>query len=149
MGTELGSVGLTDVLADDVGFLLSRASVFALRAANPALAPYGLKPRHYATLHLAAARDGVPQRQIGLLLGLDPSIVVALLDDLESRGLVVRSTSSCDRRSRVVALTDQGERLLDAAQQAMEGIQESVTAALSQEERAVLTKLLRRMIGAG
>lgn len=71
-------------IREDVVVLLARASGSALRTANAALEPFGFRARHYATVKIAAEGGGVPQRQIGAVLGLDPSAVVALVDDLES-----------------------------------------------------------------
>ena len=83
-------------IREDVVVLLARASGAALRTANAALEPFGFRARHYATVKIAAEGGGVPQRQIGAVLGLDPSAVVALVDDLESLGLVSRQPDPDD-----------------------------------------------------
>src|SRR3954453_7944151 len=86
-------------LTDDVGFLLTRASGLVVRATNAALADVGLRVRQYSVLVLADdAADGISQRDLAEALGLDPSQVVALVDELAGAGLVERRPSPTDRR---------------------------------------------------
>lgn len=81
-----------------------------VRATNAALASVGLRARHYAVLQVAAVPGGSSQRQLGLDLGLDPSAVVSLVDDLQKAGLVARKPDPADRRARVISVTDRGVR---------------------------------------
>ena len=99
-------------LTDDIGFLLSRASGLFVRATNAALASYGLRVRSYSVLLLACeATEGVSQRDLAEVLGLDPSQVVLLVDDLAASGLVTREPSVNDRRTRLVSATAAGRTL--------------------------------------
>ena len=64
-------------LTDGVGFLLARASGLFARAGNAALVPFGLRVRSYSVLLLACeAAEGISQRDLAGVLGLDPSQVV-------------------------------------------------------------------------
>src|SRR4051812_49921234 len=86
-------------LTDDLGFLLTRASGLVVRATNAALVGVGLRVRQYSVLVLADdTTDGISQRDLAEVLGLDPSQVVALVDELAAAGLVERRPSPTDRR---------------------------------------------------
>jgi DNA-binding MarR family transcriptional regulator len=122
---------------DDVVILLVRAAGSAMRLANAALEPYGL---------LADSERGIPQRQIGALLGLDPSAVVALVDDLERRSLVRRRADPEDRRTRLVRLTSTGRRLLAQATIAARQVQEQTIAALPDADRARFVRMLQAIV---
>ena len=74
--------------ADDLSFLLARANALSLAAGNAALAQHGLRVRSYSVLALAAGDARPSQRELAEFLRLDPSQVVALVDDLQARGLV-------------------------------------------------------------
>src|SRR3954453_21073168 len=112
-------------LTDDVGFLLTRASGLVVRATNAALVDVGLRVRQYSVLVLADdSTDGVSQRDLAEALGLDPSQVVALVDELATAGLVERRPSPTDRRAKLVAATAQGVRVRRRAdERAAAGVQ--------------------------
>jgi DNA-binding MarR family transcriptional regulator len=136
-------------LPDDVGYLLSRTSADVLRDTNSALQPLGLRARAFAVLSCAAEPEAEhTQRQLAHRLGLDPSQVVALVDDLSARGLVERRPGEQDRRTRTVVATAQGHRLLGEAvcvvAEAQRRYLDVLTAAETRELRRVLTKLSDR-----
>lgn len=135
------------VLTDDVGYLLSRTSGITARAANAALAGYGLRVRQYSVLSLAAdAPDGLSQRELAGVLGLDPSQVVLLVDELADAGLVRRRPCPGDRRARLVVATDPGRRVLGGARrQAHDGVRHQLRA-LSDSEQETLRALLARVV---
>jgi DNA-binding MarR family transcriptional regulator len=135
-------------LTDGVGFLLARASGLFARAGNAALAPFGLRVRSYSVLLLACeARDGISQRDLAGVLGLDPSQVVLLVDDLASAGLVERRTSPSDRRTKLVAATEKGHALRVRAVAAVAAVEGDQLAALSVDERRLFHDLLLRVVG--
>jgi DNA-binding MarR family transcriptional regulator len=133
-------------IREDVVVLLARASGAALRTANAALEPFGFRARHYATVKIAAEGGGVPQRQIGAVLGLDPSAVVALVDDLESLGLVQRQPDPDDRRTRLVSPTTAGLAMLETVSPVVGRVQERSMGGLTAAERETFLHLLRRVI---
>lgn len=136
----------TAALADDLSFLLARANALSLAAGNTALAPLGLKVRSYSVLALAADDGARPtQRELAEFLRLDPSQVVALVDDLQRRGLVERRPDPSDRRANVVIVTDEGRALHGRAVAAAAAAEHELHAGLDQHERAQLAALLRRI----
>lgn len=130
-------------LADDLGFLLARASAVSQAAANEALASHELKVRSYSVLALAVTGGRPSQRELAAFLRLDPSQVVALIDDLERRALVTREADPRDRRANVVAATLAGRSLYRRAQADVEAGERRARAGLSSADRAELTRLLR------
>jgi MarR family transcriptional regulator, lower aerobic nicotinate degradation pathway regulator len=138
-------VGSPERLADTAGFLLARAGGRAIRELNRALEPYRLRSRHYAVLALAAEHGGLPQRELGEVLAVDPSAIVALVDDLERASLVRRQLRDGDRRTRLVVVTGEGKGLLEQAQALAARVHDDLLAPLSEQERADLMGLLRRV----
>ncbi|TDD02791.1 MarR family transcriptional regulator [Saccharopolyspora terrae] len=99
-------------LAEDLGFLLSRSGGILAGAVNKELVSLGLKVRSYSVLALACeAPEGVNQRSVAATMGLDPSQIVGLVDDLEERGLVERTAAPADRRNKLIVATDEGREL--------------------------------------
>lgn len=132
-------------LSDDLSFLLARANALSLAAGNVALGEHGLKVRSYSVLALAAAAARPSQRELADFLRLDPSQVVSLVDDLQSRGLVERRPDPRDRRANVVAATAAGRALAETARESARRAEERAHAQLSAAERETLAALLRRM----
>ncbi len=92
-----------------------------------------------------AANEGRSQQAIGELMGLNPTRMVFLVDELEQRGLVERRRNPADRRSHALYLTDQGRAKLREAQQVSARHAGQVGASLTGEQRARLTTLLRQL----
>src|ERR1700678_59787 len=68
------------------------------RAADASAEPGGLRQRPLIALTLLSEGGAVSQQALGEVLGLDPSNVVGLLNDLEERGLTIRRRDPADRR---------------------------------------------------
>lgn len=144
-GDEAGEVSRLEhaPLADDLGFLLARAAAVSQAVGNAALAAHGLKVRSYSVLALAVTGGRPSQRELAAFLRLDPSQVVALIDDLARRGLVTREPDPRDRRANVVAATLEGRKLYRRALADVEAGERRAHAALASAERTELTRLLR------
>ena len=147
VGTSTGSADAAAAqhpdLFDDLSFLLARSNALSLAAGNAALRAHGLRVRSYSVLALAAGGRRPSQRELAELLRLDPSQVVALVDELQARELVIRQPDPGDRRANVVTATDEGTALYARATVSVAGAQEDVFSSLSPEERSHLTTLLR------
>ena len=136
-------------LAENLGFLLSRASGEVVRATNAALAGHGLRVRQYSVLVLACeADDGLSQRELARELGLDPSQVVLLVDELAAAGLVARRAAPADRRTRLVVPTPEGRRVREDAGRAADAAVEGPLALLGDGERDQLRDMLARIAAA-
>ncbi|WP_181783898.1 MarR family winged helix-turn-helix transcriptional regulator [Pseudonocardia pini] len=127
------------------GLLLALLGNRAMRHLRAAHDRQDLTPRQFQLLGMLQEGGEVGQSTLVEDLGLDPSLVVALLNPLEQRGLVTRTRSAVDRRRHTVALTEAGDALLAAAVAAQYAAEDELFAALTDEERTRLTEILRRM----
>jgi hypothetical protein len=73
-------------ISSDVGFLLAELRATGSVLNNVALAEFDLKERSYSALILANSGLEPTQRELADFLSLDPSQIVALVDELEKRG---------------------------------------------------------------
>lgn len=101
-------------VASSVTFQLLRLGQVAnLRFVNQ-LAPLGLRPRHCAVLELL--RNGsMAQLELANRLGVAPSVVVDMIDELQELHAVDRVRSTSDRRRQFVELTAHGRSLIRRA----------------------------------
>ncbi|WP_062289172.1 MarR family winged helix-turn-helix transcriptional regulator [Demequina phytophila] len=145
MDTDEGARAYSSPTLDaDTSFLLARASAMASAVGNRAIADLGLKVRTYSVL--AVAVEVAPsQRELAERLRLDPSQIVALVDELETRGLLERRQDPTDRRARIVAATPAGVTLFEQARARIEDAQRDLWAPHSAAEVEALRALLRRV----
>lgn len=137
----------SSTLGGHIPFLLAQARASITANANAALAELGLKVRTFSVLWLAGEGLDPTQRELSEFLSLDPSQVVPLVDELERRGAVNRQADPRDRRSRIIAITPAGRRLLRRALILTESADDQSLSALTTEERASLRALLGKVVG--
>ncbi|MEE1753347.1 MarR family winged helix-turn-helix transcriptional regulator [Streptomyces sp. SP18CS02] len=94
------------------------------------------------------ALEPLPMRGIARSLRCEPSNVTGIVDRLEARGLVERRPDPADRRVKLAAATEEGRGTARRLREGLEFAREPL-AGLSDEERAALRDLLRRMLGDG
>jgi DNA-binding MarR family transcriptional regulator len=70
-----------------------------------ALKPYGIRPRHVAALIELRDHGELTQQSLCGQLHLDPTNVVAILNELENRGYATRRRDPEDRRRHLVEVS--------------------------------------------
>lgn len=108
-----------------------------------------MRLRHYAVLRFLATSEGTLQRELSARLGYDPSAIVGLVDDLEKLGFAERRPAPDDRRSRIVALTEDGRAFLRGTDEAGLRVTNELLDPLGPADRETLHALLRRIAGDG
>ncbi|MBW8827414.1 MAG: MarR family transcriptional regulator [Acidobacteria bacterium] len=131
--------------AGAVAFLLSQLGFESSRQFGDRLVPLGLEARHAGLLRQLAGREGCSQQALAEALGVVPSRVVALVDELEARGLVERRLNPTDRRARALFLTANGRRVLEQVAETGRALEAALTKGLSAAERQQLVRLLSKL----
>jgi DNA-binding MarR family transcriptional regulator len=134
-------------LASATGFLLSWNGQRTAHMFTTALEPLGLRPPHFGVLALIESHPGGTQQQLVTRSLIDPSSMVAVIDELEKMGLAERRVHPEDRRKHAVYLTARGRRTLERARVAATKMADELLAPLDDREREVLRKLLRKLAG--
>jgi DNA-binding MarR family transcriptional regulator len=129
------------------GYLMARLGEASRRRFQQALEPEGLHPRHFGVMTMVAAHPGLSQQQLHEKTGIDPSSMVAVIDELEARGIAERRPDPGDRRARTIFLTEQGTETLLRIRKLTGQLQRELFAPLSTEERHTLHALLRKLAG--
>src|SRR5919201_2766828 len=133
--------------ADSVGFMLSTLGYAISRRFVHALQPLELHPREFAVLRAVKANDGQPKQALAERLNIPPSRMVAIVDELESRGLIERRPDPHDRRVWALYVTNRGQTLLEDAFNLVVGHERAISDVLTEKERAELLALLNRIAG--
>ena len=107
-----------------------------------ALEPFGIRPRHVAALIELRDRGELTQQSLCGQLHLDPTNLVAILNELEDRGYATRRRDPDDRRRHLVAVSKKGIAVLDKVSEVMDGVEDELLADFEPADRAELERLL-------
>lgn len=129
-----------------LAFLLSQVGIHASRRFAERIAEVDLNPPLFRILNLIDAAEGQSQQAIGAGIQVPPSRMVALVDELEERGLVERRPNPGDRRVRALFLTRKGRSALTRGRTIAKAHEEELTEGMSETDRTRLTKLLQKMV---
>ena len=110
-----------------------------------ALAPFGIRPRHVAALIEIRDRGELTQQSLCGQLHLDPTNLVAILNELEQRGYAIRRRDPEDRRRHLVEISRKGIAVLERVSEVMDGVDRDLLAGLEPADRAQAERLLTSM----
>jgi MarR family transcriptional regulator, organic hydroperoxide resistance regulator len=130
----------------DLTWLLHRAAQHMRVGLDEAARAHGLTgARDWIVLSALAAGPRQTQLSLAQSLGLDKTTMTSLLDRMESRGLITRSTDSHDRRARIPALTEDGQRIQAQVTSARDRVEAGLLNGFTADEQAQLRGLLTRL----
>lgn len=136
---------LPPVLLDHTTCSLGRLGQTVLRLIERRLEPLGVRSRHVGVL--LALREGGAQSQqaLGTYLAIDPATMVATINDLQARRFVRRRRDGKDARRHSVAITEQGERFLDRAEDVLDSVDDDALALLAPRLQRALAQAIREL----
>ncbi|SCA57204.1 putative transcriptional regulator, MarR family [Candidatus Terasakiella magnetica] len=132
-------------LNDLMTYHLRRAQVTSFNNFTDAMAETQVTPGQFGVLTLIASNEGMSQSAVARSLGVERSTMVAVIDGLENRGLVLRKPSPTDRRSNALVLSDEGKEVYARGLELAKKSDRVTTSALNDEEAVQLVTLLRKM----
>jgi DNA-binding MarR family transcriptional regulator len=133
-----GAMALRSTVVYQLGTL---GSVAADRFAAQ-VEPLGIKPKHAGLLAALDIESAPSQQELAARLGVAPSLVVTLADQLEALGAVERVRDGRDRRRQVLTLTREGRSLLARCAAVARELDDELTAALTAPQVAALQRSL-------
>ena len=126
-------------------FLLAQLGAYAASQFAERLGVLKLTPADAGILRLLRVEAGLSQQELATKLQIHPSRLVAILDNLEKRGLVERRAHSRDRRLYSVHLTEGGGEILEKIGKVAREHQDALLSGISNEERNTLMNLLLKI----
>jgi DNA-binding MarR family transcriptional regulator len=137
---------LADHLSQYLGYSLKRAQLRIFDDFMRCVAPLQLTPAQFSVMLLLEKNPGRNQTEIATTLGILKPNFVAMLDDMERRGLCLRVRSVNDRRSHILALTEKGAAALARAKKLIGVKHEArLRALLGDDNRLMLFTMLEKI----
>jgi MarR family transcriptional regulator, organic hydroperoxide resistance regulator len=106
-----------------------------------------LSPGVIKTLMRLGHQDGVSMGEMARGIGVDPSYITALVDDLDERGLARREPAPYDRRVKIIVLTDAGRAVAQDLDQVL-SVPPAAFSALTKAQLRQLRDLLDKVVEA-
>lgn len=142
---EAAPFGLHVALMRHTGFLLNKVGAIARKRFAERLDSLGLNFRMWGVLNVLDEEGAITQHALGRCVGIDPSSMVATIDELEDGGLVERRRNPTDRRAHALHLTEAGSETLARGRGLARQAQDELLAPLDAKEREELQELLLRI----
>jgi MarR family transcriptional regulator for hemolysin len=128
----------------DLSFLLTHAGYVLSTQMAAAFAEIGITPRAYCVLFHALEAERT-QIELAEISDLDKTTMVVTVDELERAGLAERRPSGTDRRARIIAVTEQGERAVAEGSRIADRVHRGVLGALPEDQRVALVEALTQL----
>jgi DNA-binding MarR family transcriptional regulator len=128
-------------------FLLAQLGAHAAARFAERIAAIGLRPAQAGLLRLITWEPGQSQQALAAKLGIPPSRLVPLIDELEQRGLIERRRDPADRRHYALYLTEDGDGFMRQLGQIGAAHEDDICGPLTPAERSQLHDLLSLLAG--
>ena len=122
--------------------LMIKLGRITLHRFSEALEPFGIRPRHVAALIELRDRGELTQQSLCGQLHLDPTNLVAILNDLEQRGYATRRRDPEDRRRHLVEVSKKGIAVIEKVSKVMDGVEAELLEGFDADERQQFEQLL-------
>ncbi|HEU5235867.1 MAG TPA: MarR family winged helix-turn-helix transcriptional regulator, partial [Pyrinomonadaceae bacterium] len=129
----------------NAAFLLSQVGAHAAEVFAKLIAPLELTPAHSGIIWMLGRSAGMSQRQLASIIKIHPSRLVALLDEMEDRGLVERQGHAADRRLYALHLTPKGRTTFEKIMRLSQKHLRMICGALNKKECEQLAEFLQRI----
>lgn len=133
------------VLTDLLGYSLRRAQIRIYQDFLDVMDPWSITPPRFSAMTLVRHNASLKLTELARAMGIARSGAVEVVNSLEKLGYVRRCDSPTDRRAFALALTAQGEEVLDRVTALIREHDARVSARLSAEERVQLRELLDKL----
>lgn len=148
MNTPVAKIdGAEDIGGIDeiVGFHIRLAHGAVYRHFTETFADLDLTQKQVSVLWLIDDHPDIAQADIGRRLRMDRATVMAIVNRLQSRGLVERGASTGDRRRQTLHLTGSGHAALIGARESILAHEAWLKSRFTARETRLLVDLLRRI----
>jgi len=108
-----------------------------------ALEPFGVRPRHVAALIELRDHGELSQQSLCGRLHVDPTNLVAILNELEQRGFATRRRDPQDRRRHIVEVSKKGLAVIEKSSKVMDEVEKDLLEGLEPSDREQLEAALQ------
>ncbi len=138
-------------ISNMAGYLIRRLNQISMAVFSERMAEIDadITPVQYAALTTIRENPGVGQAELAGAIAYDKATIGGVVDRLAAKGLILRQQSETDGRARVLAITLDGDALLDRIKPVVRALQDDILTGLDQSEKRQMMTLLLKTTSAG
>lgn len=135
-----------DQLLMEITGALNRVARAYKTSADKVAAQYGLsQATAWPAVVISRMKNGVRPGEVADAMGMDPSSVVRIIDQLIAAELLIRQEDANDRRARILTLTDDGRERVRQIGEAMRPFRRELFKGIEREELETCLKVLEKL----
>ncbi len=135
----------TSFLETLVGYNARRAALVVIDQFIQRMEPFDLRTVDFSVLSLIKHNPGITSRQLCSHLNILAPNLVAMINSLEKKKVIVRKPHPLDGRAMGLHLTPKGQKLVVEAEKAVSQLEMDATNGLTATERKTLLVLLKKI----
>ena len=135
----------TTYLQSLMGYNARRAALVVIEEFMQRMAVFDLRTVDFSVLSLIHHNAGITSRQLCSHLNILAPNLVAMVNGLEKRKLIVRKPHPLDGRAMGLHLTPKGQALIQQAEPVADQLEVVATKRLTTTERNTLVRLLKKI----
>lgn len=132
-------------LNDSLGYNIHVVSHFIQNVYNQKLGEYDLTHSQAKVIYFLATCGQQTQTDLQNKLYIKPSSINGVIDSLLKHERIRKQPSPEDKRTKLITLTEDGEKLYDIILRIIRGIENDISQGLSEEEQNMMVSCLQRM----
>lgn len=136
---------MTTCSNESMGRMIYKTSLDLRNYAERLLSPYDLTVEQFHLLNNISPTTGISQNRLCSSVGKKPANITRILDRLEKKSWISRQPNPDDRRSSLVFLTDEGERVIRQVSSKFESYSSWFIEGISHEEELIFRRVLEKI----
>jgi DNA-binding MarR family transcriptional regulator len=128
------------------GHLIRRLQQIAVALFVMECEAFDLTPIQYASLIVIREVPDLDATRLSSLVALDRATLAKVIERLEAKGWVLRTSSALDKRAKLLRITQKGRNVLAAAEPGVRRCQRRILAPLADEDRQSFMTMLERLV---
>lgn len=130
-----------------IAYRVKRLHLLATQFLDEALKPYGLGRSQWQAINRVQRAGSITQRELQSILQVEPATLSGIVDALVVKGWLERTENPDDKRSKLLRLAADVPARLAEIPDPVRALESRMLEGVSEEERAVVTQVLERMVG--
>ncbi len=140
------SAKLHPYLKNYLGYCFYKAAARIRGKVDRRLAEFGVVAPQFGMLIILQQAGGMTQGELGSFMDIDKATMVRMIDGLETKGFLTRTTTKSDRRAKRLEITKLGAKNLLKMNKARMRAEEEFLTDLGTQEQAQLRSIVSKLI---